>query len=71
MSAFECCHNCPKKKGGCKPTCPDYIIAKAFHEVEKAERDKQKHIADGLYNQHVRAIRKHNKSVKRHCCYKV
>ena len=32
------CHGCkpPKRSAGCHAKCMDYIIAKVFHEVERA-----------------------------------
>lgn len=38
------CYGCkpPKRQPGCHATCPDYIIAKAFHMVEQEEIRKQK-----------------------------
>ena len=65
MAKISCCYKCEKKKGGCKPTCPDYIIEKAFSEVEREERNKQKQLQYGLYNQRDTAVRKYFKTTRK------
>ena len=46
-----CCNGCvpPKKHGGCHATCPDYFIDSAFHAVEKAATDQERHITNTIY----------------------
>lgn len=47
------CKDCrpPKRTGDCHGTCPDYIIAKAFHEAERAEERKK--AEPGLYSSDI------------------
>ena len=52
------CNGCvaPKRHPGCHDTCPDRIIAKAFHEAESTiEREKAE---PGLYTRDVSRKRK-------------
>ena len=64
METIKCCKNCQKRNTGCHSSCSDYIIEKVFYEADKAERDKKKQIADGLFNQRDNSIRKYFKSTK-------
>lgn len=40
------CYGCepPKRTSDCHTYCPDWIIAKAFHEAEREERARQMQI---------------------------
>ena len=61
MGTIKCCKNCPKKQVGCKPTCIDYILEKAFHEVEKAEQYEKMMVQRRLDDQMFRGIAKYRK----------
>lgn len=60
------CMNCDKRFPGCHASCPAYKAEKEKHDKEKAERDKQQHIYDGLYNQRDKSIGKWNKFRKKY-----
>lgn len=61
--AFECCVSCvkPKRHPGCHDHCPDYLAEKAEHETRKAQQDKERRIAGGIYQQKCAAV---NRAVK-------
>lgn len=61
MSVIKCCYRCPKKQVGCKPTCIDYILEKAFHEVEKAEQYEKMLVQRRLDDQMYHGISKRKK----------
>lgn len=56
--AITCCKDCrpPRRKANCHSRCPDYILEKAFHDVEAEENRKQQNTADGLNDQKHSAI---------------
>lgn len=68
----DCCNGCvpPKRTPTCKfdGTCPDYIIAKAFHDAELAAKNKENSVRHGLSAQtelRVRAADKRKRKLGR------
>ena len=61
MGPIDCCHGCPKKEVGCKPTCVTYNFKKALYEVEKAEQYEKMLIKRRLDDQMFRGIAKYRK----------
>ena len=50
------CRNCtpPKRFPGCHSQCPEYLAEKEQYEKDKAIRDKQKYISDGLTDYEIK-----------------
>lgn len=59
------CYGCPDKRGGCHAECEIYKREKAAHEAEKAERDRKKHITQGLNDHAIRAAARNKKRAGR------
>ena len=70
MDLFECCKHCvaPKRHPGCQDHCIDGIIAKAFSNALREERNAQTHVSCGITIQNQRNIgsaqRRHGRKFK-------
>ena len=65
MGTIKCCSSCTKRQAGCHADCGDYIVEKAFYEVEKAEKHEKMMVQRRLDDQTIHSITKCKKYIGR------
>ena len=65
--AITCCNGClpPERNGYCHTYCEKYKTASEKHEKEKAIKDQQKRVNDGLKSQTMDGVRRAKMARKR------
>lgn len=70
MDLFECCKHCvaPKRHPGCQDHCIDGMLAKAFSNVLRDERNNKSRVESDIIHQNQKNIgsaqRAHNRKFR-------